>query len=184
MKEIKLGNVNKSTNDGKSILLKKKFKSRVVVFNDNYEILIANYGGVYMLPGGSIEKNEKPEEAAKRELSEEVGIEIKNLKPLCKIVYNQLNYPSRDNNVENRQLITYYFYMHEKINEIGRKNRLTEKEKKDNFNIKFYSTNDIYHLMSLNENNNPRKHYFDNELKHVIEETDRVINYLFNDSER
>lgn len=31
------------------------------------------------LPGGKIEKNEKPEDAIKRELSEEVGIEVNGL---------------------------------------------------------------------------------------------------------
>lgn len=51
-----------------------------IVIKDNKILLIKKFGGPYNekldLPGGTIEFCEKPEEALKRELNEEVGIEI------------------------------------------------------------------------------------------------------------
>ena len=51
-----------------------------LVINDNKILLIKKYGGPYDgkldLPGGTIEFCERPEDALKRELLEEVGIEV------------------------------------------------------------------------------------------------------------
>lgn len=51
-----------------------------LIINDNKILLIKKFGGPYDgkldLPGGTIEFCEKPEETLKRELMEEVGIEV------------------------------------------------------------------------------------------------------------
>jgi len=52
------------------------------------------------LPGGTVEKNESPEEAIKRECFEETGILMKNLQPLVEY------YPGLDN-VDNKTNIYY-----------------------------------------------------------------------------
>ena len=44
-----------------------------MITEDN-KIVIANYGGVTLLPGGSMEKGEKQEETIIRELEEELGV--------------------------------------------------------------------------------------------------------------
>ena len=50
------------------------------IINDNMVLLIKKFGGPYNgkldLPGGTIEFGEKPEDALKRELMEEVGIKV------------------------------------------------------------------------------------------------------------
>lgn len=55
-----------------------------LIIRDNKILLIRKYGGPYDkkldLPGGTIEFCEKPEEALKRELLEEVGIKVTNYK--------------------------------------------------------------------------------------------------------
>jgi 8-oxo-dGTP pyrophosphatase MutT (NUDIX family) len=43
--------------------------------------------GVVCLPGGHVKKNESKDEALKRELHEEFGIEVKGLKFICKNFY-------------------------------------------------------------------------------------------------
>ena len=48
------------------------------IFNDNKEII--NYKEYYVLPGGGIEANENKEDALKRELKEELNIEVDNIK--------------------------------------------------------------------------------------------------------
>lgn len=45
-----------------------------MVFNNKGELLIIKRNGVWDLPKGKLEKNEKPKEAALREVSEECGI--------------------------------------------------------------------------------------------------------------
>ena len=51
-----------------------------LIIKDNMVLLIKKFGGPYNgkldLPGGTIEFGEKPEDALKRELMEEVGIEV------------------------------------------------------------------------------------------------------------
>ena len=58
----------------------KQFGSYGLIFEDNKILLIKKYGGPYDgkfdLPGGTIEFCERPVDALKRELQEEVGIEI------------------------------------------------------------------------------------------------------------
>jgi mutator protein MutT len=59
----------------------KQLGAYALIVEDNSILLIKKNGGPYHgkldLPGGTIEFGERPEEALKRELLEEVGIEIK-----------------------------------------------------------------------------------------------------------
>jgi len=59
-----------------------------LVWNDRHELLFCKMSskrGVFPeqwgLPGGGVEPNEKIEEALRRELREEIGIEVKNIEP-------------------------------------------------------------------------------------------------------
>ena len=62
----------------------------IVKFNDEILLIKHSYGNknVWTLPGGSISKNETPEDAAKRECDEEVGIDLKNLKNHNNFLYD------------------------------------------------------------------------------------------------
>ena len=51
-------------------------KARIVLRNDNDELVFARFGRVYMLPGGKIEEGETPVDTVKRELMEETTINI------------------------------------------------------------------------------------------------------------
>lgn len=66
--------------------INKKMKSRAILINSKNELLVANYGGVFLLPGGSIDEGENPSSAIIRELKEKIGIsfKIEQLKPICK----------------------------------------------------------------------------------------------------
>ena len=53
----------------------KKFstKVRAILIDENNQILIANYGGVILLPGGKVDEGESLSAAISRELKEEIG---------------------------------------------------------------------------------------------------------------
>lgn len=61
----------------------------VVVCGDEILLIKTTYGYSYSLPGGGIKKGEKPDEAAKRELFEEVGIRVDVILPLPSFVTHE-----------------------------------------------------------------------------------------------
>ena len=66
------------------------------MIDDENNILIANYGNVILLPGGSIDKDEEANDAIIRELKEEVGVEYRvyELTYLNTLDYYQKDYPA------------------------------------------------------------------------------------------
>lgn len=164
MKTININdeNINES-------ITKKKLKSRAILINSSNEILVANYGGVLLLPGGSIDGKETPDEAIHRELKEEIGVDMKpeQLKPFVKVRYFQPNYPERNGNTINRLAVTYYYIG--SIDSICNERNLTENEKKDGFTVDFYSINQIQGILNSKKSDNPRRIYFDRELQAVID---------------
>ena len=142
-------------------------KSRAILLKGN-EILVANYGGVFLLPGGTHEKSESPKETLLRELKEEVGIDYcdNELDEFFMLKYYQPNYPTRDNKIINRLITTYYYKGDYKGINTDQINR-TAGEIKDNFYLQLVNLNEIEELLNSVENN-PRKQYFDREMREVI----------------
>lgn len=64
--------------------------SVVIVENDKVGLIRRTRDGIvyYVFPGGGIEKGETPEDAAKREALEELGVEVKVNECIAKIEYN------------------------------------------------------------------------------------------------
>ena len=160
MQEIIINDTNLSDRD----IQKVGNKVRAVLIRDN-NLLISHYGGVVLLPGGSIDKNETKEDAIIRELEEETGItyNIDELEELLTIKYYQPNYPTRDNTVINRLMITSYYLANYKginLNNIRR----TDKEIQGNFNLELIPIED---LLKGEVSDNPRREYFDRELREV-----------------
>lgn len=63
--------------------------ARLVVCGDNGTFLAILQGGKkskVAFPGGHLERNEMPHEAAARELFEETGLKVRSMKALCQIV--------------------------------------------------------------------------------------------------
>ena len=145
-------------------------KVRVLLVDDNDNILVANYGQVYLLPGGSIDQGENLYQAALRELKEETGMEynLAELEYLNTIEYYQKDYPKRNNSVYNRLIKTNYLIARYKgidLNCI----ELTEKERKDNFKLELVSLDDLEKLITNNKNDNPRNIFFQKELLTILE---------------
>lgn len=145
-----------------------KMKSRAIITDNVGKILLANYGGVYLFPGGSIDDGENPNDTIIRELREETGLEFQQLEPFAKIRYFQNRYPTRDGRTIDRLLITYYYIGRQK-DAIKYDRKLTEKEIKDGFELKYYSVEEIGRMLEQNQTENPRNQYFNKEIKTIIE---------------
>lgn len=140
-----------------------KLKARVIVYDEKTKrILICNYGGVYLLPGGGLEEGETPIDTIKRELEEEVGLCFyKNSLQHAGIdVYEIPKYPGRDGNKKDARIITFYFQTYlSDVKRITTKN-LTEGEKKDNFIILWVDIYEAVNKIKNNNTDNPREKYF------------------------
>ncbi len=70
-----------------------------IIQNSKQQVLVSrrkaesHLGGLLEFPGGKVEKNESPPDALKRELSEELNIDVLDISPLIQIPYN---YPNRN----------------------------------------------------------------------------------------
>lgn len=65
-------------------LAKKPVSAVVLCFNDLGQVLMVktHYRDFWMFPGGSTEESESPSEGAKREVKEEIGIDLPTVTPL------------------------------------------------------------------------------------------------------
>ena len=120
-----------------------KRKVRLLICNSSDEILVAHYNGIYMLPGGSLEENEKFDKAIRkalrREIKEEVGIDIngRSIKHFHTIMHYQENYPKVNGKVVNRLVTTDYYVTKMDIDLDAVESNLTDREKEGDFYLEW-----------------------------------------------
>lgn len=157
---------------------RKVFKTRGLVFNNRGEVLICNYAGVYLLPGGSIDQGETIEQAFIRELKEETGIDI-NCNEIMKFLtikdYNR-NYYDRKLKLEINRLTVTHFFITKTSSLISTSNdSLTESELKNNFYVQFIKLDSIPQIVKKNDPNNIKSKVFERELLTVLSEYELFI---------
>ncbi|MES2006513.1 MAG: NUDIX hydrolase [Patescibacteria group bacterium] len=66
-------------------LARKRVGAGALYLNEKEEILLVkpNYRDYWLIPGGSVDKDESPRVACIREIKEETGLELKNPRLLC-----------------------------------------------------------------------------------------------------
>lgn len=149
-------------------------KARAILINDNNEILLSNYAGNLMLPGGKLESDESITQGLIREVMEETGINLETKETIPFLILNQFikNYPKRnsDDVFSARLITTYYFIIktNERVN--ADKIELMENEKNANFETMNIKLEDIPNLLEKSVGNNPRNKYFVRELVVVLRE--------------
>ena len=152
---------------------KYEIKTRAVLVNNSEAIIVANYGGVILLPGGKIDDGEDEYTALIRELKEETGMtyDINELKYLFQLEYYQKNYPTREGNMINRKIDTYFFTSEYKGFDANHM-ILTSKEQKDKFKLTLTNLEYLKYKL-IESSNNPRSPFFKNEMIEVIGELEK-----------
>ena len=148
-------------------------KTRAVLYKDN-KILVGNYNGIYLLPGGKLDKDEEVIEALQRELLEETGMYYfkEDLLELFLLRYMQRNYLTVENELLNRKIDTYYYYGEFKGIDLDNVRR-SKREIEGNFKLEFIDIDELENR--LEDNNNPRSKYFNKELKNVLKVYRKVV---------
>lgn len=157
----------------------KIIKARAIIINDNKEIYMSIYAGMYLFPGGKVEDNEKLYEGASREVKEETGIDIdfKNMKPFLLVKQYLKDYPIRDSDIvfSNRSNETYYYLV--KTNETINtdKMHLMDNEKNNGFITIRFNIDEIQNLLKTSNINNYRNKFFIREMEVVLNELKKII---------
>lgn len=116
-----------------------RYASRGIVFNDNGEIAIFHkiHKNEYKLPGGGINENENKKEAFCREILEETGCKISDIK--------ELGITIEEKGKTNFRQISYIFSA--KVIEDTKKLKLTQKEKEEGGELLWLDIDKAYNLV-------------------------------------
>ena len=106
---------------------------KVVLINEDGNIILVHNNNTYQFPGGHVEDGEDMIEAVKREIREETGmIDVKVFKPFMLIKTYAMNYFNSGKNVCNK-IYDFLDHCHEKVS--INEEELDELEKQSNFSI-------------------------------------------------
>lgn len=143
-------------------------KTRVLLFDEENRVLVGNYGGTYLLPGGKIDKNESVVSALIRELREETGTYYaeNELDYLMCLEHYQKDYPNRSGRICNRLVRTYFFVGNYKS--INNKCFLSDDEKKGGFSLELIPYGQLESVVVNSGCDNPRSSFFQDELLAVL----------------
>lgn len=121
-------------------------RAKLIVENNNDEILICHMGVKYFLIGGHIDNDESDEECLVREVAEESGVTLNfsNILPIASSNYINKDYPKNGDITYTNT--NYYAIKYDLVPNIELQN-LTEKEKKENFKLMYIPKNEVINFL-------------------------------------
>lgn len=125
-------------------------RAKLIVENNNDEILICHMGVKYFLIGGHIDNDESDEECLVREVAEESGITLNfsNIIPIASSNYINKDY-SKNGDITYTNT-NYYAIKYDLVPNIEMQN-LTEEEKKENFKLMCIPKNEVINFLENNK---------------------------------
>lgn len=133
---------NLTLNDANKVTL----RAKLIVENNNDEILICHMGVKYFLIGGHIDNDESDEQCLTREVAEESGVTLNfsNILPIASSNYINKDYPQNGDITYTN--INYYAIKYDLVPNIEMQN-LTEEEKKENFKLMYIPKNEVINFL-------------------------------------
>ena len=145
-------------------------KVRGIIIDNENNIILEKYADMYMLPGGKVDDKEDEIISLKRELKEELGLDLLNheITPYLKTISFYKDYPYTTK-INKLNKITYYIINTDSKIDTSRQ-RLTSREIEGNFSIQKININEVEEVVSSYQSSNPRYSYFKDELLQAIKE--------------
>ena len=133
---------NLTLNDANKVTL----RAKLIVENNNDEILICHMGVKYFLIGGHIDNDESDEQCLTREVAEESGVtlDFSNILPIASSNYINKDYPQNGDITYTNT--NYYAIKYDLVSNIEMQN-LTEEEKKENFKLMYIPKNEVINFL-------------------------------------
>lgn len=121
-------------------------RAKLIVENNNDEILICHMGVKYFLIGGHIDNDESDEQCLTREVAEESGVtlDFSNILPIASSNYINKDYPKNGDITYTNT--NYYAIKYDLVPNIELQN-LTEEEKKENFKLMYIPKNEVINFL-------------------------------------
>lgn len=125
-------------------------RAKLIVENNNDEILLCHMGVKYFLIGGHIDNDESDEECLVREVAEESGVTLNfsNILPIASSNYINKDYPKNSDITYTNT--NYYAIKYDLVPNIEMQN-LTEEEKKENFKLMYIPKNEVINFLENNK---------------------------------
>ena len=149
MKKIIYNNDNISSKDVTELVV----RAKGLLISNGY-LLLGNEDGALQFPGGHLEENETLEECLLRELQEETGIKLKDikLKSFIKITYYNKNYNNSWNNRKNN----IYYYVIRTVEKVNLNNiNLTDGDIDGNFTVRMIPLDNVKQVLIDSIKDNP-----------------------------
>lgn len=163
MKKIITNNYNLNDKDMTEVVQRVK----LLLINSKKEVLLGYSHNEYQFPGGHVEQGENLNQAAKRELLEETGINLnlENIEPFaCAIGYYK-DWPAID---KNRKIEIYYYEIETDERPNLANTSYTQNEKDGQFKLQYVPLSNIENILKNNINQYEDKHGIAKEMLELI----------------
>ena len=130
-------------------------RAKMIVENDNEELLVVNSNNTYFLIGGHVEQDETFDECIIREIKEESGVEIpyEERKPFFSIKYYSKDYPEKGKNT--KYINNYYSIKFDLVPDYD-KMKLEQNEINGNFKLSYIHKDNIIDILEENLKVSPK----------------------------
>jgi len=121
-------------------------RAKALIVNDKDEILLAKTDRAIFLPGGHVDDGEDYDTCLIREIEEETGVHLDNIKKkeILNIEYYSKNYPGKGLNTH---YVSKYFVVNANLVPDYSKIKLTKEEKESNFKVSYIPKDQVLDLL-------------------------------------